>query len=193
MVELNLDNWNNFIRILSRNRELSEDDAENFADEYELPLKIVEDAIDLEIRLRKSRTTRHRYYSDWKLAKDRLDTVRSNSSKTVNIAVKAANQMEKSLEEETKRADNAEKESVNLRRQLEDALEVLHNRKGGISEIELYLKNLDAKTFKSFRRIIIKALHPDKNKSRDAFVTQNINHFFGLVNKVFDKVVKMHE
>lgn len=193
MAELSLDNWKDWVRELSRNRSLSEDDAENYAQEYGLPIELILDTIDLEIRLRKSRTTRHRYYTDYKFAKERLDAVRDNSSKTVNASVKAAKEMKELLADETKRADVAEKESVNLRRQLEDAVEVLQGRSGGISELELYMNNMECKTFKTFRRIIIKALHPDKNRSTDVYVKKSINHFFGLVNKMFEKIVKNSE
>lgn len=118
------------------------------------------------------------------LLEQKIDRIRERSAKFVKEANKLVNQLEKKLEEESKRADALELENADLKRQLEAARSVLDDR-GGISELKFYIQNLEGKTRMSLQRAVVKSLHPDKHPRAVPATKRALNDVFSIIFRMF--------
>ena len=162
---------------------LEVDDAPLYSEEYGIPQEYVSEMIVLEKQRRFMKNKNREYQIEKELAEIRLEQLRLRCDNYVKKASKSASVSISKLKEESKRADDAEKELSDKTRQLDKVLNVLRTRDGGISEIELFFSSKNGSS-KKFRSVILKAIHPDKHQGLDDDIMKGLSDFFRIINQM---------
>lgn len=158
-------------------------DAPLYSEEYGIPQEYISEMIVLEKQRRFTKNKNREYQIEKELAEIRLEQLRLRCDKYVKEASKAASVSISKLKEESKRADDAEKDLSDKTRQLDKVLNVLRTRDGGISEIELFFSSKNGRS-KKFRSAILKSLHPDKHQGLDNDTAKCLSDFFRIINEM---------
>jgi len=179
--------WKKWLVELSKMNSPNIEDSSLYAEEFGIPEYIIAYSLDREIKYRNQREINRLLHLEVNTKSQRMEDLRVRSGKYVSNATKQYTQGKEATKKESDRADQAELELNNVRKQLEFAMDILNNREGGVSEIEIFLSTLDANTRKSLGRAVQKSLHPDKHKGVSGDTNRALNEFFGIVNKFFSK------
>ena len=183
MVEL--DALRKWFEELSKNENISTEDIELYAEEYNIPGDIIAYSLNKEIKHRAAIEANQSLDLKFRMKSRSMEELRVRSGKYVSNATKLYNQGKEVTDKETERADQAELELANVRKQLEFTREILNKNRGSVSEIEIFLSTLDAKTHKSLARAVQKSLHPDKHKGVGVATKRALNEMFRIVNSLF--------
>ena len=162
-------------------KKLDEKDAQGYSDEFDIPIEYVSEIIKLELFGRRCRYRAKESEIKQELIQIELERLRLDSDHYIKEATKSANSSMSKMKQETKRADDAERELADKSRQLEKVVSVLRNKSTGISEIDIFFTGING-TSKSFRNAILKALHPDKHQDVDEDTMKGITEFFRIIN-----------
>lgn len=185
---INIKDWNAWLSHIESSDNLysTEDAVEKYAAAYNLPTEIIKHSLKNQIDLNNIFSENKSLKLNLATKSKRLDELRVRSGEHVKNANKLYKEGLDATKKEAERADNAETELSNIKRQLELTLEILNKSEGGISEIEVFLTTLDENTKKNLTRAVQKSLHPDKHPGVNSDTNKALNNFFSIINKMFD-------